>query len=156
MLLPTIEAVNPPSWWQTHGTKVTLNFGGSKSMAVDLSSHVVSVSITRDKGMRDKGISDYKIRYTIDHFWGSTKMEIYFTTEELEGAFGLSDYSGEGVVAVKRTVNETITCATQGKYIRKGRYLCLPGPGTSLQGDPNLSLYIHDEIREAMKNLITL
>jgi hypothetical protein len=42
-----------------------------------------------------------------------------------------------------------------GRYIRKGPYLNIPGPGTGEHDDANLSIWIDDEVRLCVARLIT-
>ncbi len=44
--------------------------------------------------------------------------------------------------------------AVQSKFIRWGNFLNIPCPGTGHDGDPNVSIYVTDEIREAVRKLL--
>jgi hypothetical protein len=48
------------------------------------------------------------------------------------------------------------TSVWPGVYIRYGRFLNIPGPGTGDDGDANLSIYINDSIKEAVEKLLKL
>lgn len=77
----------------------------------------------------------------------------HFTDEELASAFGLSDYVDTGLKFVGRYGAHA---GKQGTYIRQGRYLNIPCPGTGGDGDPNVSICISDEIASAVKELLRL
>ena len=46
------------------------------------------------------------------------------------------------------------TVAAQGEFIRWGKYLNIPGPGTGHDGDANISIFVSDEIRDAVAQLL--
>lgn len=42
----------------------------------------------------------------------------------------------------------------QGSYIRNGPFLNIPMPGTGHDGDPNISVFVTDEIQSAVRKLL--
>lgn len=44
--------------------------------------------------------------------------------------------------------------ADQGKYIRLGSFLNIPCPGSGRDGDPNISIFLYEELSEAVRKLL--
>jgi len=71
---------------------------------------------------------------------------------EMRAAFGLSDKPGKyGGELIRRYGADS---AERGKYIRRGSSLNIPCPGTGDDGDPNVSIFLSDEIRDAVRKFL--
>jgi len=75
-----------------------------------------------------------------------------FNDNELAAAFGLTDHPGETDFRLLEQFGGD--SAEQGLYIRWGDYLNIPCPGTGHDGDPNVSIELDDQIKEAVRALL--
>lgn len=79
-----------------------------------------------------------------------------FNDLEFAEAFSLTDnfppFQGLDAELVARY---SATVARGGKFIRAGNFLNVPGPGTGLDGDSNLSIYLSGDIKDAARGLLT-
>ena len=81
------------------------------------------------------------------------KGRAWFSEEDLKSAFGFSDKSGEyGYWLIERYGADV---ASQGKYIRWRDHLNIPCPGIGNDGDPNVSIYLDDDIKNAVRELLS-
>jgi hypothetical protein len=81
--------------------------------------------------------------YPLRHFQG----EILFDSEQLQLAFNLCSTVSNGH-------NSEWDRKQRGLFIGKGPYLNIPGPGTGEDGDPNISVFVTEEVKEAIKQLL--
>lgn len=76
----------------------------------------------------------------------------FFTDKDLAAAFDLSSESGKfGQWLIGRYGADS---AEQGKYIRFKGFLNIPCPGTGHDGDPNVSIHLDEEIKDAVRQLL--
>lgn len=75
-----------------------------------------------------------------------------FSGTELAAAFDLNDWTGDyrSFLFDKHGAH----AAMQGKFIRIGKYLNIPGPGTGHDGDPNISIFVSPAIQGAVRELL--
>lgn len=76
-----------------------------------------------------------------------------FTSSELKAAFGISDDSSldqEDQSTDRLDVDST----KHGKYIRWRNFLNIPCPNTGEDGNPNISIYVNKDIRDAVIELL--
>ena len=142
----------PPSWWHQHGNKVNVKKLDPQIAQdqVELESSTVEVTV----GQVESGI--WRVGWKILH--GPISLDSdesggqrFFTTEELLAAFGLNKFEGpsEGF-----NLEYGAHTAVPGKYIRYGRWLNIPCPGTACDGDPNVSIWVEEMIQEAIIKLL--
>lgn len=72
-------------------------------------------------------------------------------TDELETAFKLKGSAERNANGEEMHAREHVA---NGRYIRQGRFLNIPGPGSEHWPDNAASIYIDDEIRAAVEDLI--
>ena len=95
---------------------------------------------------------DWRINHARGHVNGHSELSDW----DIEAAFGIPSkgdpcrYSGWLIEQFGADV------AGQGRYIRQGSFLNIPCPGTGHDGDPNVSIYLTEEIREAIRQLLSL
>ena len=77
------------------------------------------------------------------HFRG----EIVLDNDQLQLAFGLCRTVSNGY-------NGHWDRKVQGLFIGRGPYLNFPGPGTGEDGDPNISVFVTEEIQDAVRKLV--
>lgn len=75
-----------------------------------------------------------------------------FTDQELAAAFGLIDDEGKSGYSLRHKY--LLNSAEEGKYGRSGKYLNIPYPGHGHDGDPNISVYITEEIHKAIAAIL--
>lgn len=74
---------------------------------------------------------------------------------ELCAAFRLSE-DRDPVSDLPLIERYSATDGVEGKFIRFGQCLNIPCPGTGYLGDPNLSILVTDEIRDAVRKLLRI
>lgn len=131
-----------PDWFHPAGTKIKFALGNNGGIA--LNSNAANVSILK-RG--DHWLLRYEIRHSEPDSFGirqfdgnSTFDQVELSTEELSSAFFLE--AGE------------MKSFIQGKFVRSGRFLNLPGPGTGRAGDHTLSVYVSEDIQAWVRKLI--
>lgn len=113
----------------------------------------VTVKIYPDKEIECQQIG-WLVEYTIQHsLYSSNSGILWFSTDDLKTAFGFSSecVSQMGQTLVNRYGGDV---AALGKYIRAGDYLNIPGPGHGFDDDPNLSIRITEQIKQAVAELM--
>lgn len=139
-----------PQWWNTHGD--TMAIARSDPGVVFLSNSAAHLKIERWGG--NDWLLAYEIRQSLNERYGG---QVVFTTTDLQYAFGLrTGLLGSEPLLVEMRVRRYGGADTfkQGLFIRLGRCLNIPGPGTGHDGDPNLSIEVTEEIREAVYRLM--
>jgi len=133
-----------PIWFHHRGSK--MEFVVQDENTVNIRSKAASLLIRRSL----VGV-DYLVEWNIDHDPGFTKGNVWMTESELASAFGLSDNMGDfGEWLIARFGGTT---AAEGKFIRYKKFLNVPCPGTGNDGDPNISIMINNNIREAIRHI---
>ncbi len=148
----TSVSPGPPSWFNSHGMKMETQkpgpFNGGQCDLIIGNGVVAFVRISRvDK--RPKYLVDWRVIHSggLDTPYTGGRIEIDRT--ELVQMFRISDEHTEDTDQwlIERYGG---TVATQGKFLRSGKYLNIPCPGTGHDGDPNISVFVTDEIRNAV------
>ena len=136
-----------PIWWHHHGSKMRLASCDLNNLLLVIEGSAASVRISR-RAVGPGWILKWEVRQSqIDKVNGVIQTQ----TDRLRAAFGLTDDTDEsGDWLIYRYGAES---ASQGEYIRWERFLNIPCPGTGHDGDPNVSIEIDDEIREAVRKL---
>ncbi|MFA4954483.1 MAG: hypothetical protein WC641_04180 [Patescibacteria group bacterium] len=138
-----------PRWWHHHGGKLRINEANESKLV--LSSSTAEVTIERSKG------ADYLKRFYV--YWrivhNSVSAEVdagcrVFKRKQLISAFGITEENGD---AAHSPVAER---EAPGFFVSLGDYLNIPGPGTGHDLDPNVSILIDDEMRQAVRKLLGL
>jgi hypothetical protein len=92
----------------------------------------------------------YWVYWFLVHSTGQIEGNIKMSRAEVRVAFGLAAQTEDRTFAKKFNAD----AASPGRFIRRGSYLNLPMPGTGVDGDPNISVYISPEIRLAIQALL--
>ena len=118
--------------------------------AIMLGSSAVTMNIQGAKP------GEWEIRYQTDHGGPNRTMgTIIMTTIQLQVAFDLGYFlPGGDKVADRMIALYGGSEAVPGKFIRYERWLNIPCPGSGVDGDPNVSIELHDEIKDAVRRLI--
>lgn len=100
---------------------------------------------------------NYTLAWTVRHAGGlvdpQTSGLVELSSSNLRKAFRLDDVMDDklSLWLIDRYGG---TVASQGEFIRWGKYLNIPGPGTGHDGDANISIFVSDEIRDAVTALL--
>jgi hypothetical protein len=136
-----------PIWFHHHGSKMELVAHDENT--INIRSNAASLIIRRPL----VGLN-WLVEWNIDHDLGVfAKGSIWMTGSELASAFGLSTVMGKfGEWLIERFGGTT---AAQGRFIRYNEFLNIPGPGTGHDGDPNISIILNDDIRGAIRHILS-
>lgn len=136
-----------PIWCHHHGSRMAVKELDLKKLLLVIASSTAEVRIEGSE------VNGFKIQFNIVFSRGYGVVGIvYMKIGDLLSAFGLQDeigIYGQGLLD-----NYGGDCANQGKYIRYKDFLNIPGPGTGHDGDPNISIHLDDEIKDAVQKLL--
>lgn len=149
--MPEFIQVAPiPVWWHFHGYEMELSRKESNEDQVVIKTRAAEVSVV--KGEED---NQWKVSWKLIHSYGNNEVEgkIVMNDRALAAAFGLTDENiSPNLDTVLRKHGGTV--GFQGHYLRFRNHLNIPGPGTGHDGDPNVSIYLIDDIKEAVGVLL--
>jgi hypothetical protein len=141
----------PPKWFNQHGLKMILGEREDSICAVIHEAEVVICS--RVAKLQIRPCIKTWIYQVLWHITFSpnefVRGEIRMHSSELWDAFDLSK-NPQSILASEPDTD----AAVQGRYIRVGRFLNIPTLGSGVDGDPNISVYISDEIQDAVRKLL--
>lgn len=143
-------------WCHHHGSKMYVESLDQQNRILVISGSAAKVTIRRASSVypdikRKEWFVDWEVVQCAPCKEG-TRGRTRFSDEDLAAAFGLSDSSGKSGDWLIQEFGAHV--AEQGKYIRWGVYLNIPCPGTGNDGDPNVSIHLDDEIRNAVQQLL--
>lgn len=161
-----------PAWWHHRGEKMTVTFLDTVNTVLELTASAASVTIKelevepvwQKPLLRKKAASaqtpivyktEWIVRWQVvqtvnlDFVNGQAR----FFTEELRAAFGIQPLPRE-LSHMWLIQQYGADDARQKLFIRRGPYLNIPCPGTGHDGDPNVSIYVTDEIKAAVEQLL--
>jgi len=140
-----------PVWWHNHGDKMKID-GFEKDTPLSLSITGSAAQVKIFPFGNDRPVKNWLVVWKIRHGLAEVEGSVVLKFEKLLAAFGLSEefreYSGWLV--------EQFGCdsACQGGFIRWKNFLNIPCPGTGNDGDPNVSIFISREIKDAVRKLL--
>jgi hypothetical protein len=143
-----------PMWYHHHGFKMRLvefNEAGHRLVIAGSAAKVVIIPGRKvQEGGNGWAVSWEVIQHVANDEAVHGQRQI--DSDELAAAFGLTDNSGEfGQWMLDQFGAHS---AEQGKYIRWTHFLNIPCPGTGHDGDPNVSIHIDDDMRDAVRRLL--
>lgn len=145
------RAANPPSWWSHKGVKIYNIHEREKGKLSIENDSVAGLSINRTQAFDGPC---YVVRWWIVHEKGEhygmnneVTGTVVMSPLELAAAFGLYK---EGELDTSWGRELGAEAGVQGKFIRLGLYLNIPGPGYGYQGDPNLSVFLDQSVMNAV------
>ena len=143
-------------WWHYHGLKMHVRQLDRESKRLDIAGSAAKAVIRRTSLVYPdaKGwLVDWEVIQSCPYD-EVVRGRRQFNEDELAAAFGLTDNPGKhGQWLLERFGGDS---AEQGQYIRSGNFLNIPCPGTGHDGDPNVSIYLDEEIKEAVRQLLGL
>lgn len=130
-----------PDWFNfSRGSAMRVTF-------VDLEKRILTISSHKDDNpaaqvrisLADKtSICPWRIDWHLLHSSGESLGHVRCKTQTLKRAFGLDDSHGDLHNNWPNRFNATT--AAGRVFVRKNLHLCIPGPGTASDGDPNVSI----------------
>jgi len=135
-----------PSWYHHHGLKMQVREFCEEKGYLAIANNTAAVIIDRN---RETTVSNadrnYHVSWQIIHWMSNDKTtgELTFSEDDLSVAFRLTEK------------NSDLEQECEGKYFRFKNYLNIPCPGTGDDGDPNISIYLSREIKNAVRKFIT-
>lgn len=147
---PKLNHMSEPVWYHTRGSKIGVEKFDDRNKLLVLSGSAACVRITRCARTVDEGwYVDWEVRYSQQEKAGG---RIVLSSPELSAAFGLTAETGEwSGWLIQRFGADS---AKHGRYIRWEKFLNIPSPGTGRDGDPNISIYLREEIQHAIQQLL--
>jgi hypothetical protein len=145
-MIPEFNRENP-IWFHHHGRKMRVEKLDIENQLLIISGSAAKVTIT---GKDTHGYYvEWEIKYSPDEL---VIGRVYLKFVDIEAAFGLKNSTGQfGEWLLNSYGGDS---ADQGKYIRYKNFLNIPCPGTSNDGDPNISVDIDEEMKDAVKKLL--
>lgn len=150
---PTGACGDAPVWWHHNGAEMRPLFGGEdKKIEIYSDSALLTISPNEhSRDDRDLWLVTWEIRRLSPcGINGKTTM----STEALCRAFALAEGTAKSSDWLLQHYGAD--SAEQERYIRSGDYLNIPGPGTGRDGDPNVSVLLDEDIREAVRHILGL
>ncbi|MEY2664589.1 MAG: hypothetical protein RIT04_397 [Candidatus Parcubacteria bacterium] len=146
-----VKASGMPLWFNEHGNRVAwtgFDNAASQKPIMLLGSDAVEVKIYSYSG--HGYIVEYKIVQSPD---AHNSGKIWMSKEQIREAFGLSSvcpaHSSQWLAD-----EYGADVAAQGKYIRYGQFLNIPGPGTGKYGDANVSILVNETMQAAIVEIL--
>jgi hypothetical protein len=143
--IPEMGCVGPV-WYNNHGGKMDLRSKNDDGLVI--ASHAAFLEIARVPKQRSVYYSaKWEIKFSANEI---VKGSILMSAAELLGAFGIKDHVDD--LSRWMIVRFGGSSASQGKFLRYHDFLNIPGPGTGNDGDPNISILLDQEIKEAIRD----
>ncbi|MDO8638947.1 MAG: hypothetical protein Q7R43_05200 [Candidatus Daviesbacteria bacterium] len=138
-----------PDWWHCHGMKMQTDKDSSRDWVI-IKNRVAKLEIFQ--AVSTQPIWPLKWQIIQCSLQEEVMGKIRMDTHTLKSAFDFENITPRG----SRWLIEKYGggAAEQGAFIRWGNFLNIPGPGTGHDGDPNISIFLTDVIRNSIFNLI--
>ena len=141
------------NWFHRHGSKMKVSTVSLVKPSITIASNAAKIIIKEafERQPSKRVVRNWEI-FEFTPYDEVVRGRRLFSSEELAAAFCIAANSGDhGQQLIDRYGAHS---AEQGLYIRWGNFLNIPCPGTGMDGDPNVSIFITDEIRDAVSNLL--
>lgn len=147
-----------PWWFHHHGLK--FRAGISEIRSVKLFSSACDFLIESVTGLF---LISWEIRFSLNE---KVNGKIYFSREDLRKAFRLEECDESQmdkrdhwllnykIPTVPELGYNQPFFAKQGRFIRQGDCLNIPGPGAGHDGDPNVSIELSDQIKKTVRDFL--
>ena len=152
---PQIPWGDKPDWFQSHGGKMRIEVFDIKKKRLVLAGSAAWLSIYRLRRRDPDG--RWLIRWGITHSpTNEVRGRLVMDDMLMIMAFNLRNCK----VLFRPSLHHTLPqiqdadTAVASRFIRKGPFLNIPCPGTGYAGDPNVSVLIRDDMREAVRQLL--
>jgi hypothetical protein len=143
---PELQAPEAAPSWFCAGHKFTIQIEDEKNHLLSLRNGSAHLSImpAGDAGWLMK----YHNNLSAESDGLSSFLEgrVYLDTSAIRSVFGLPPQN--------RTEEHQDEARIRSQFIRSGNFLNVPGPGSGQEGDANISIYITQEIKDAVMRLL--
>lgn len=140
----------PPNWFNPHGLKMSLGdypICQAHENEVMVGSNAAHLRIRLSMIIEGK----YQVIWMITHGPGEfVQGQVQLSKYELEEAFDLCPSPPRNMFSEFNNLDVGI----QGHYVRKNRWLSIPALGNGFDGDPNISVFVTDDLQDAVRKLI--
>lgn len=151
--MKAVQAKAPcPDWQVFKGHKMSVLF--NRQSCLRISNGNVAYLEIKPIPAEPRRARTWEVSWGLMHDCGKVEGYIHMTDEELRRAFGLEDGLGVFGKALADRTSTKVDAAEQGKFVRAGKWLNIPHPGTGLQGDPNISIEVDGYMRLAILELL--
>lgn len=149
-VVPDLGNMGCPDWFHHHGRKMRLTVADTTKQVVVISASAATLTISvKEVGRGDEWFVAWEV---VQSQLAKTNGRVVMSCDELSAAFGIADHSYRyGGWVIKRFGGDS---ANQGQYLRYQDFLNIPCPGTGHDGDPNISVELDDEIKDAIRQLV--
>jgi len=137
-----------PTWFHHHGHKMHVSQILS-GRVLYLRASAASLKIrhpSEDENDWNRWLIEWEVIFSRSE---KVNGAIQVSQEELLAAFGLGNIESEYSQWLLDRFGGDV--AAQGRFIRYQEFLNIPCPGTGHDGDPNVSILLDDEIKEAIR-----
>lgn len=138
----------PSDWWSSKGVHMHPDEVDARAYSLRIA-HLTVAELT----IRFKGGNRWMVDWSLKHADGHCSGAVMMNAHDVRAAFGLLDattYRSGGDVRVNAEM------WSQGQFVRSGHYLNIPCAGRNVQGDPNISIEVTDQIRDRVQQLLQL
>lgn len=136
-----------PTWWSPKGDKMQVTSRDIKKGTLEISNgNVAKLRIRSLTGQK------WRVSWTIHQVSGQVFGYFHADRQMLEVAFLVTIIVPEKMQNESRFEGQAFV---QGSFIRCGRWLNIPHPGTGSQGDPNISIFVSNEMRDAVEDYLS-
>jgi hypothetical protein len=145
-----------PIWHHPYGSKMCIQEFSPENQILVISSSAAKVTIRKASSVYQDAkdwFVDWEVVYYKPYQEG-VQGRSSFSDDDLMEAFGLYKESPEIFVGDQLIKQFGATAGDYGKYIRWKKFLNIPCPGTGHDGDPNVSIYLHEKIQNAVLRLL--
>jgi len=145
-----------PVWWHENGYRLRVKELNVDTKVLVLSATAAKLTISPHVLTENKGWDvDWEIVQSYPR-QEKANGRVFFFEQQLRAAFYLSDDLDKGDAEVSQWLLDRYggDLAVQGSFIRFKNFLNIPCPGTGHDGDPNISIEITEEIKEAVRQLL--
>ena len=144
-----------PDWWHNRGHKMKLKLIDRRRFTLKIEGSAAMVEIRRIIPIVASEKPGWLVSWEVIQHVAHDEVvhgKRLFSDDELAAAFGLSGNMGRyGTWVIERYGADV---AEQGTYIRYRNFLNIPCPGTGHDGDPNVSVYIDEDILDAVSGFL--
>lgn len=147
-----VSSAQEPEWWNPKGYEMILVDPDRTQTRLVIKGRAAVLFIRRRHlplYLAKQWVVNWKIHFsTMDRVSGQIAMDRL----TLERAFGIENGTDENSKWLfERYKADSVR---QGCFIRQGKFLNIPGPGTGVDGDINVSLCLGPEIKTAVKEFL--
>lgn len=136
------QGVEAPFWWNKNGQKMKVAEEVPGSLYLIIAGSKAQVLVSQESPL-------WYVVWDITHsLQEGVKGRVVLNTDELLMAFGLCR------TGHKIALSLDWEAVVSTRFIRSGNYLNIPGPGTGHDGDPNVSIFLSEKIKDAVVNLV--